>query len=217
MLSTSTELPRLACCWSPAPIMAAPLLAWCRNTIEHPVSAAMASMRPMTWAMGPLAFSSSMWNRRSVSSTIRRRPGGALEAVEPLRGHDVGQAADQRLDQQAVSHGLPFLGAEVRPKGVQAVMNGGGRVFGGQVDHRAGGQFAHLQQIRPACNLCGQLQGQHGFTCTVAKLAMRQPFVLFKGLTFQKLCLPGAFRPGDHHNKMLRPGLCVVHASPQYL
>ncbi|MGJ7374840.1 hypothetical protein ABM077_07030, partial [Morganella morganii] len=38
---------------------------------------------------------------------------------------------------------------------------------------------------------------------TVAKLAMRQPFVLFKGLTFQKLCLPGAFRPGDHHNKML--------------
>nr|WP_220555071.1 hypothetical protein [Escherichia coli] len=21
----------------------------------------------------------------------------------------------------------------------------------------------------------------------------------------------------DHHNKMLRPGLCVVHASPQYL
>ena len=52
---------------------------------------------------------------------------------------------------------------------------------------------------------------------TVAKLAMRQPFVLFKGLTFQKLCLPGAFRPGDHHNKMLRPGLCVVHPSPQYL
>ncbi|MCV4422857.1 DUF3330 domain-containing protein, partial [Escherichia coli] len=38
---------------------------------------------------------------------------------------------------------------------------------------------------------------EHG---TVAKLAMRQPFVLFKGLTFQKLCLPGAFRPGDHHN-----------------
>uniref|UniRef100_UPI00403FA215 recombinase family protein n=1 Tax=Escherichia coli TaxID=562 RepID=UPI00403FA215 len=35
---------------------------------------------------------------------------------------------------------------------------------------------------------------------TVAKLAMRQPFVLFKGLTFQKLCLPGVFRPGDHHN-----------------
>ncbi|MCY6497400.1 hypothetical protein OYB34_14430, partial [Escherichia coli] len=39
-----------------------------------------------------------------------------------------------------------------------------------------------------------------GYLGTVAKLAMRQPFVLFKGLTFQKLCLPGAFRPGDHHN-----------------
>ena len=51
---------------------------------------------------------------------------------------------------------------------------------------------------------------------TVAKLAMRQPFVLFKGLTFQKLCLPAHFAR-DHHNKMLRPGLCVVHASPQYL
>ncbi|MBW1532990.1 transposase [Escherichia coli] len=65
-----------------------------------------------------------------------------------------------------------------------------------------------------------QLEGvkvDRAFSGTVAKLAMRQPFVLFKGLTFQKLCLPGAFRPGDHHNKMLRPGLCVMHASPQYL
>ncbi|MFP0999095.1 hypothetical protein ACLD0X_19325, partial [Acinetobacter baumannii] len=46
--------------------------------------------------------------------------------------------------------------------------------------------------------ILGILIGHFG---TVAKLAMRQPFVLFKGLTFQKLCLPGAFRPGDHHNK----------------
>ncbi len=30
---------------------------------------------------------------------------------------------------------------------------------------------------------------------TVAKLAMRQPFVLFKGLTFQKLCLPVRISP----------------------
>ncbi|BDA58164.1 hypothetical protein NUITMVR1_60940 (plasmid) [Raoultella ornithinolytica] len=63
----------------------------------------------------------------------------------------------------------------------------------------------------------GVMMTQGTLVGTVAKLAMRQPFVLFKGLTFQKLCLPGAFRPGDHHNKMLRPGLCVVHASPQYL
>ncbi|MFY2132400.1 hypothetical protein ACM9ZV_25670, partial [Escherichia coli] len=46
-----------------------------------------------------------------------------------------------------------------------------------------------------------QQQGKYKVFGTVAKLAMRQPFVLFKGLTFQKLCLPGAFRPGDHHNK----------------
>ncbi|MGF0410349.1 hypothetical protein ACQPU0_16430, partial [Acinetobacter baumannii] len=45
------------------------------------------------------------------------------------------------------------------------------------------------------------LTNRHIQMGTVAKLAMRQPFVLFKGLTFQKLCLPGAFRPGDHHNK----------------
>ncbi|MBL1776149.1 recombinase family protein, partial [Klebsiella pneumoniae] len=32
--------------------------------------------------------------------------------------------------------------------------------------------------------------GQGQKSGTVAKLAMRQPFVLFKGLTFQKLCLP---------------------------
>ncbi|WP_213061041.1 hypothetical protein, partial [Escherichia coli] len=51
----------------------------------------------------------------------------------------------------------------------------------------------------------GSFLQKHKNKGTVAKLAMRQPFVLFKGLTFQKLCLPGAFRPGDHHNKMLRP------------
>lgn len=60
----------------------------------------------------------------------------------------------------------------------------------------------------------GQISESAG---VLALTQQRQPFVLFKGLTFQKLCLPGAFRPGDHHNKMLRPGLCVVHASPQYL
>ncbi|KAA1506676.1 hypothetical protein ACQY0K_27780, partial [Klebsiella pneumoniae] len=33
------------------------------------------------------------------------------------------------------------------------------------------------------------LKGEAAYLGTVAKLAMRQPFVLFKGLTFQKLCL----------------------------
>ncbi|KAB7912895.1 hypothetical protein GCK81_25140, partial [Klebsiella pneumoniae] len=57
---------------------------------------------------------------------------------------------------------------------------------------------------RPVAELSnGGIPGKHTAGTsegTVAKLAMRQPFVLFKGLTFQKLCLPGAFRPGDHHN-----------------
>ncbi|MBD0195206.1 hypothetical protein IAF52_19405, partial [Acinetobacter baumannii] len=63
--------------------------------------------------------------------------------------------------------------------------------------------------VRKAQTVYGSISGNYAFRGekgTVAKLAMRQPFVLFKGLTFQKLCLPGAFRPGDHHNKMLRPG-----------
>ncbi len=64
-----------------------------------------------------------------------------------------------------------------------------------------------LREIGEVCsrNRVAKIMRKNG---TVAKLAMRQPFVLFKGLTFQKLCLPGAFRPGDHHNKMLRPGHC---------
>uniref|UniRef100_UPI0040573460 recombinase family protein n=1 Tax=Acinetobacter baumannii TaxID=470 RepID=UPI0040573460 len=80
-------------------------------------------------------------------------------------------------------------------------------------------QAAMAQRDTSVSDLCKELGIERVtlYRGTVAKLAMRQPFVLFKGLTFQKLCLPGAFRPGDHHNKMLRPGLCVVHASPQYL
>ncbi len=81
-----------------------------------------------------------------------------------------------------------------------------------------GGALSQAVKAGETIYLAGQVGfDPHTMQGTVAKLAMRQPFVLFKGLTFQKLCLPGAFRPGDHHNKMLRPGLCVVHASPQYL
>src|SRR5574344_2595324 len=99
MLSTSTELPRLACCWSPAPIMAAPLLAWCRNTIEHPVSAAMASMRPIHLRHGATGvLFLDMEPTQRIQHHQAAALGGALEAVEPLRGHDIGQAADQRLD-----------------------------------------------------------------------------------------------------------------------
>ncbi len=82
--------------------------------------------------------------------------------------------------------------------------------------HNMGDHVTRLDRWEPELNEAIP-NDERDTTGTVAKLAMRQPFVLFKGLTFQKLCLPGAFRPGDHHNKMLRPGLCVVHASPQYL
>ncbi len=78
---------------------------------------------------------------------------------------------------------------------------------------------AALDPVGVAAGLAGAVSMAFGtvLTGTVAKLAMRQPFVLFKGLTFQKTLLTGRISPGDHHNKMLRHGLCVVHASPQYL
>ncbi|MFV2560445.1 hypothetical protein ACNIUM_26430, partial [Escherichia coli] len=66
-------------------------------------------------------------------------------------------------------------------------------------DYRAGSDFAHqikgqgsssIQGFKPQESIPGYNanpdETKYG---TVAKLAMRQPFVLFKGLTFQKLCL----------------------------
>ncbi|MGL2949629.1 hypothetical protein ACSVOO_19920, partial [Acinetobacter baumannii] len=64
----------------------------------------------------------------------------------------------------------------------------------------AGQYFDYRQISQLIFNMFSFDQVQLTLDGTVAKLAMRQPFVLFKGLTFQKLCLPGAFRPGDHHN-----------------
>ncbi|MGT7476121.1 Tn3 family transposase, partial [Escherichia coli] len=53
-----------------------------------------------------------------------------------------------------------------------------------------------LTLLTAAISLWNTVYMERAVDGTVAKLAMRQPFVLFKGLTFQKLCLPGAFRPG---------------------
>ncbi|MGF7803614.1 hypothetical protein AAGP56_26295, partial [Klebsiella pneumoniae] len=60
--------------------------------------------------------------------------------------------------------------------------------YGAQADEKTGGDIVVTYQndvatLDPAIGY----DWQNG---TVAKLAMRQPFVLFKGLTFQKLCLP---------------------------
>ncbi|WP_406877748.1 IS1 family transposase, partial [Citrobacter freundii] len=74
-----------------------------------------------------------------------------------------------------------------------------------QFTYTASQPGTHQKIIDMAMNGVGCRASARIMGGTVAKLAMRQPFVLFKGLTFQKLCLPGAFRPGDHHNKMLRP------------
>ncbi len=73
-----------------------------------------------------------------------------------------------------------------------------------QVHHAVCDGFHVGRMLNELQQYCDEWQGGGVIFGTVAKLAMRQPFVLFKGLTFQKLCLLGAFRPGDHHNKMLR-------------
>ncbi len=57
------------------------------------------------------------------------------------------------------------------------------------------------------------LQGL-GHCCKVSDEAA---FCLIQRPYISKTLLTRRISPGDHHNKMLRPGLCVVHASPQYL
>ena len=53
-----------------------------------------------------------------------------------------------------------------------------------------------------------------GHCCKVSDEAA---FCLIQRPYISKTLLTGRISPGDHHNKMLRHGLCVVHASPQYL
>ena len=67
-----------------------------------------------------------------------------------------------------------------------------------------GGQEENaILAIAAAIKQVNRRHTEHG---TVAKLAMRQPFVLFKGLTFQNSAYQAHFAR-DHHNKMLRHGL----------
>ncbi|WP_157915991.1 serine/threonine-protein kinase, partial [Escherichia coli] len=73
------------------------------------------------------------------------------------------------------------------------------KTFGAIDPHLAARIFLHVSKGVAASHHAGVVHRdlkpsniivEHGINGTVAKLAMRQPFVLFKGLTFQKLCLP---------------------------
>lgn len=63
----------------------------------------------------------------------------------------------------------------------------------------------------------------NGVRCTkhiighCCKVSDEAAFCLIQRPYISKTLLTRRISPGDHHNKMLRPGLCVVHASPQYL
>ncbi|MET3043204.1 hypothetical protein ABXW30_10875, partial [Acinetobacter baumannii] len=64
------------------------------------------------------------------------------------------------------------------------------RKFGGAI-FTATQTMEHVKEGRKlGPTPAGMLPQEVWLNGTVAKLAMRQPFVLFKGLTFQKLCLP---------------------------
>ncbi|MFM3221939.1 hypothetical protein AB8T91_27310, partial [Klebsiella pneumoniae] len=64
----------------------------------------------------------------------------------------------------------------------------------GDPDWEKWGICDYITKPRVQAAITGKTPNEQPIKGTVAKLAMRQPFVLFKGLTFQKLCLPGAFR-----------------------
>ncbi len=59
-----------------------------------------------------------------------------------------------------------------------------------------------------------QLTYEYRHCCKVSDEAA---FCLIQRPYISKTLLTRRISPRDHHNKMLRPGLCVVHASPQYL
>ncbi len=67
---------------------------------------------------------------------------------------------------------------------------------------------------RPGRSLLIQLRVYKGHCCKVSDEAA---FCLIQRPYISKTLLTRRISPRDHHNKMLRPGLCVVHASPQYL
>ncbi|WP_234284413.1 carbohydrate porin, partial [Klebsiella pneumoniae] len=61
------------------------------------------------------------------------------------------------------------------------------KATGAQSKYRLGNECETYAELKLGQELWKEGDKSFG---TVAKLAMRQPFVLFKGLTFQKLCLP---------------------------
>ena len=140
------------------------------------------------------------WPQHDFTSLKKLRPQSVTSRIQP--GSDVIVCAE--MDEQ-----WGYVGAKSRQRWLFYAYD---RLRKTVVAHVFGERT--LATLERLLSLLSAFEVVVWMTGTVAKLAMRQPFVLFKGLTFQKLCLPGAFRPGDHHNKMLRPGLSVVHASP---
>ncbi len=64
---------------------------------------------------------------------------------------------------------------------------------------------------------CQQFLFQVLFHWHCCKVSDEAAFCLIQRPYISKTLLTRRISPRDHHNKMLRPGLCVVHASPQYL
>lgn len=195
----------------------------------------------LTAAVAGLGYRATLADAPSVST-----PGGLLDKMRDLLGRNDKTGSSGALHIAVIGSGGAAMAAALKAveQGARVTLIERGTIGGtcvnvGCVPSKIMIRAAHIAHLRrespfdggiaattPTIQRTALLAQQQArvdelrhakYEGTVAKLAMRQPFVLFKGLTFQKLCLPGAFRPGDHHNKMLRPGLCVVHASPQYL
>ncbi len=150
-------------------------------------------------------------NLNQIARQVNAGGSSGLDRVQVVAALMAIDAGLERLRHAVLEKGLTMI-VKFHPRG-----RGGGA---GPVDYLLGkdrqrdGASVLQGSRRKSGSLSTPRPTPKGHCCKVSDEAA---FVLFKGLTFQKLCLPGAFRPGDHHNKMLRHGLCVVHASPQYL
>ncbi|MFX4508886.1 SDR family NAD(P)-dependent oxidoreductase, partial [Acinetobacter baumannii] len=113
------------------------------------------------------------------------KPSQKAYAVVTGAGSGIGRSFAIELAKRGGSVVCADINLEAAEETVTLLEQQGAKAFAMRCDVGDAEQVNHLAET-------AEILFGHPVTLvgTVAKLAMRQPFVLFKGLTFQKLCLP---------------------------